>query len=91
MKYILLPALLLCSGCICLNPEHHRPTPPSVQTTEVIDSLKKLKTDLDQAGEDNASVDQKLERALTLAEKLGVILDQLESMFKDNKTTVKPE
>lgn len=91
MKYILLSALLFCSGCICLNPAHKKQEHPIVRTDKVIESLKQLKTDLDKAGEDSAGVDQKLDKALSLAEKLGIVLDQLDAMFSDGKTVIKPQ
>lgn len=92
MKTVLYITLFsLLTGCICLDPAHHRKVPPSVQTDKVIESLKDIKTSLDQAGEENATVDQKLSKAITLAEKLNILLDQLEAMFSDGKTTIKPE
>lgn len=91
MKMILFLLILsLLTGCVCLDPAHHQKVPPSVQTERVIDSLKKIRTSLDEAGDENDNIDQKLTRALTLAEKLDVLLEQLESMFRDGKTTVKP-
>lgn len=81
---------LLFTGCVCLDPAHHRKTPPTVQTEKVIASLKQIKNDLDSAGDENENVSQKLDKALTLANKLDLLLEQLEVLFSDGKTTVKP-
>lgn len=92
MKTILFLFLFsLLTGCVCLDPAHHKKIPPSVQTDKVIESLKSIRTNLDQAGDENVTVDQKLSKAITLAEKLNTLLDQLEAMFSDGKTTIKPE
>lgn len=93
MSKLVLPLIisLFCTSCVCLNPEHKREQHITVRTDKVIESLKQLKTDLDKAGEDSVGVDQKLDKALTLAEKLGVVLDQLEAMFSDGKTIIKPQ
>lgn len=89
--FALLCCLCLLNGCVCLNSAHKAQQHPIVQTDKVIESLKQLKTDLDKAGEDSVGVDQKLERALSLAEKLGVVLDQLDAMFSNGKTVIKPQ
>jgi enamine deaminase RidA (YjgF/YER057c/UK114 family) len=79
------------TGCVCLDPAHHKSVPPSVQTQKVVESLKNIRTSLDQAGEENATVEQKLTKAITLAEKLDVLLEQLDTMFSQGKSTIKPE
>lgn len=92
MKTILYITLFsLLTGCVCLDPAHHKKVPPSVQTDKVIESLKNIRANIDQAGEENATVDQKLTKAISLAEKLDALLEQLEAMFNTGKTTVKPE
>lgn len=91
MKTIVyLSVFSLLTGCVCLDPDHHQNIPPKVQTEKVIESLKKIRTNLDEAGDENVTIDQKLTRALTLAEKLDILLEQLETMFNAGKTTVKP-
>lgn len=91
MKTIVyLSVFSLLTGCVCLDSTHRQSIPPKVQTEKVIESLKKIRTNLDEAGDENVTIDQKLTRALTLAEKLDVLLEQLETMFNDGKTTVKP-
>jgi enamine deaminase RidA (YjgF/YER057c/UK114 family) len=81
----------LLTGCVCLDPAHHRKVPVTVQTDKVIESLKNIRTSLDEAGDENVTVDQKLSKAITLAEKLDALLEQLDGMFSQGKTTIKPE
>lgn len=78
MKYILLPALLLCSGCVCLNPDHRQVPAPSVTTEKVIEDLKETKQELVKAGEANTEVGKSVNKALTLAERLDAILEEIE-------------
>jgi hypothetical protein len=89
MKYFLLPALLLCSGCVCLNPEHRQGTAPTVQTDKVINELKDTKEELVKAGEANTEVGKSVNKALTLAERLDAILEEIEK--SQNKNVIKPE
>jgi hypothetical protein len=89
MKYFLLPALLLCVGCQTTKPVA---PPPSVSTSQVIDSLTDTKEALSEAGEQNTVVAQKIDRALTLAERLDALLEQIEKEAQEqaNKNVVKP-
>lgn len=88
MKYILLPALLFCAGCATkpITP------PPSVSTAQVIESLTDTKEVLAEAGEQNTAVAQKIDRALTLAERLDALLEQIEKEAQQqaNKNVIKP-
>ena len=77
MRYLLILSIFL-TGCVCLNPEHKKSAPPIANTGEVINSLEKTKTALDQAGESNTIVGDKVEKALTLAERLENLLEQIE-------------
>lgn len=77
MKYFLILAIFI-TGCVCLNPEHKKSAPPIANTGEVIESLEKTKTALDEAGESNTIVGNKVEKALTLAERLEKLLEQIE-------------
>ncbi len=88
MKYFLIPALLFCVGCQTTKPI----TPPSVSTAQVIDSLTDTKEALTEAGEQNTAVAQKIDRALTLAERLDALLEQIEkeSQQQANKNVIKP-
>lgn len=88
MKYILFIALLLCTGCATLK----QTPPPSVSTAQVIESLTDTKEVLSEAGEQNTSVAKKIDKALTLAEKLDALLEQIEKEAKQqaNKNIIKP-
>lgn len=88
MKYILLLALLFCAGCATTKPT----PPPTVSTALVIESLTDTKEVLTEAGEQNTSVAKKIDRALTLAEKLDALLEQIEKEAEQqaNKNVVKP-
>lgn len=89
MKYILLSALLFCAGCATTK----QAPPPTVSTAQVIESLTDTKEVLTEAGEQNTSVAKKIDRALTLAEKLDALLEQIEKEAEQqaNKNIVKPE
>ena len=78
MRYLLLIIVPLLTGCICLNPEHKKTAPPVANTNEVINSLEKTKTELEKAGESNSIVGEKVDKALTLAERLEKLLEQIE-------------
>lgn len=88
MKYFLL-AVLLCVGCATTKKET---TPPSVSTAQVVVSLTETKEALEEAGEQNTSVAQKIDKALTLAERLDALLEQIEKEAEQqaNKNVVKP-
>lgn len=91
MKYILLPALLLCSGCVCLNPDHRQGTAPTVKTEKVIEDLKETKQELAKAGEANTEVGKSVNKALTLAERLDAVLEEIEKQQQiDNKKVKEP-
>lgn len=89
MKYLLLPALLLCVGCATTKPTV---PPPSVSTAQVIESLTDTKEVLKEAGDQNTAVAQKIDRALTLAERLDALLEQIEKEAQQqaNKNVIKP-
>jgi hypothetical protein len=66
-------------------------TPPSVSTAQVIESLTDAKEDLKEAGDQNTIVAQKIDRALTLAERLDALLEQIEKdTVASNKNVLKP-
>lgn len=78
MKILLLIALLfVTSGCSVLQKK--KPVlPPSVSTAEVVKSLEDTKSELVKAGESNTVVGKKIDTAITLAERLEKILEQIE-------------
>lgn len=81
MRYLFLSLLL--TGCVCLDPNHKKSGPPIANTGEVIESLEKTKTELDKAGESNTIVGDKVDKALTLAERLEKLLQQIEDESKE--------
>lgn len=82
---LLLIAALL-SGCIHTKP--HRVTEaPSASVTLTQVRLQKLSDQLEQAGQKNASVEQRLDKAQQLAEQLSVLLDQVEKETNTNTRT----
>lgn len=87
MKYILLSILLFSVGCATKTVT----PPPSVSTAQVIESLSDTKETLKEAGEQNTAVAQKIDKALTLAERLDALLEQIEKESQQtNKNVVKP-
>ena len=88
MRYLLIFSIFL-TGCVCLNPDHKRGTPPTVQTGQVISDLKETKEELVKAGEANTEVGKSVNKALTLAERLDTILEEIEK--SQNKNVIKPE
>jgi hypothetical protein len=89
MKYILILALLISAGC---QTTKQLTPPPSVSTAQVIVSLNNTKEALQEAGEQNTVVAQKIDRALTLAERLDALLEQIEkeAQLQANKNVIKP-
>jgi hypothetical protein len=85
MRYLLLCSVFI-TGCVCLNPAHKKSGPPIANTGEVIASLEKTKTELDEAGDSNTIVGEKVDKALTLAERLEKLLEQIQ---EENSKNVK--
>jgi ABC-type uncharacterized transport system auxiliary subunit len=78
MRYILILALLFTmTGCESLR-KKKQVIPPSVSTTQVIDALTDTKQELVKAGEANTKVAKNVETALTLAQRLEILLEQIE-------------
>ncbi len=78
MKYFLFILIPMLNGCICLNPEHKKSAPPIANTGEVIASLEKTQIELQKAGESNTVVGEKVDKALSLAERLEKLLEQID-------------
>jgi len=89
---ILFTCLLLIAFAGCATKQQTLP-PPSVSTAQVIETLNSTKDVLAEAGEQNTSVGIKIDKALTLAEKLDALLEQIETeaALKANKNFIKPE
>jgi hypothetical protein len=88
MRYFLLIIIPFLTGCVCLNPDHKKAAPPIANTGEVISSLEKTKTELEKAGDSNTLVGEKVDKALTLAERLEKLLEQIEQ--SESKTIKEP-
>jgi hypothetical protein len=77
MKIFLILIFLFGAGCSNLQ-KKKQTLPPSVSTAEVVRSLEDTKTELVKAGESNTVVSKKIDTALTLAERLEKLLEQIE-------------
>jgi hypothetical protein len=88
-RLIITTFCLFLGGCICLDPNHKKAGPPIANTGEVIQSLEKAKNELDKAGDSNTIVGEKVDKALTLAERLEKLLEQIEEE-SDFKTVKEP-
>jgi hypothetical protein len=69
---------LLTTGCAIVK-GGKKDIPPSVSTANVVRSLEETKVELTNAGEANTAVAKKIDTALTLAERLEKLLEQIES------------
>jgi hypothetical protein len=87
MRCLLILSIFI-TGCVCLNPDHKKSAPPIANTGEVIQSLEKTQVELVKAGESNTIVGDKVEKALTLAERLEKLLEQIEE--QNNKEIKEP-
>lgn len=91
MKFLLILSLFLTVGCSSLQKKKET-LPPTVSTGQVIQSLNDTKSELVQAGEANTKVAQNIEKALTLAERLDALLEQIEKEQAQlaNKNVIEP-
>lgn len=88
MRYFLILSIFI-TGCVCLNPDHKSINGPTVETNKVIEELKDTKEELIKAGEANTEVGKSVDKALTLAERLDAILEEIEK--SQNKDIIKTE
>lgn len=89
MRFLLLIIILgLSASCVHLKKKDVQP--PSVSTAQVVESLEETKSELEKAGESNTKVAANIEKALTLAERLEKLLEQIEKETA-NKNVIKPE
>lgn len=86
-------AVILSLGLVGCATKQQTLPPPSVSTAQVIESLNDTKEVLAEAGEQNTSVGAKIDRALTLAERLDALLEQIEreAAQQANKNVIKPQ
>lgn len=88
MKYFLIIAIVLGTGCASLKDKNV--LPPSVSTAKVVESLEETKSELKKAGESNTKVAANIDKALSLAERLEKLLEQIEEDAV-NKNVIKSE
>jgi hypothetical protein len=88
MKYLLLLILIFGTGCASLKNKDS--LPPSVSTAKVVESLEETKSELAKAGESNTKVAANIDKALSLAERLEKLLEEIEKETV-NKNVLKPE
>lgn len=88
--FLLIISALLMSGCAFF--EKGKTMPPSVSTSQVIESLNETKNELKEAGEQNTKVAKNIDVALSLAEKLDLLLVAIEKEQEklNNKNIIKP-
>ncbi len=87
MKYYLIILSMFLIGC--QTPQKLTP-PPSVSTAQVVQSLEETKSELEKAGESNTNVAANIDKALSLAERLEKLLEEIEKETA-NKNVLKPE
>jgi hypothetical protein len=89
MRYSLL-IIILVFGTGCASLKNKNITPPSVSTAQVVTALEETRSELEQAGESNTKVAANIDKALSLAERLEKLLEEIEQETA-NKNVVKPE
>lgn len=86
IKITILLFVLFLTGCSSLQ-KKKQSLPPSVSTNELIESLTETKTELQLAGDANTKVAENINKALSLAQRLDVLLEQIEK--EQNNTSNK--
>lgn len=92
MRYFLL-IIILGLGTGCAHFKKKEAPLPSVSTAQVVQSLEETKSELEKAGDSNTKVAANIEKALTLAERLEKLIEQIEQEAANtaNKNVIKPE
>jgi hypothetical protein len=93
MKIYLITFFTICllfTSCKSTKPD---PEPPSITTAAVVKSLKDTQQELEEIGLENSKIGVNIDRALTLAERLTILLDKIEEEQKKyiDKTVILPE
>ena len=88
MRCLLIIILAFGTGCASLK--NKDVPPPSVSTAKVVESLEETKSELVKAGESNTKVAANIDKALSLAERLEKLLEEIEKETA-NKNVIKPE
>jgi len=89
MRYFLLIIILWLSTS-CTHLKNKEVLPPSVSTAQVVESLEGTKSELAKAGESNTKVAANIDKALSLAERLEKLLEEIEKE-QSGKNIVKEE
>lgn len=89
MKYFLL-IIIVALGTGCVNLKKKETPPPSVSTAQVVESLEDTKSELEKAGESNTKVAVNINKAISLAERLEKLLEEIEKE-QSGKNIVKKE
>lgn len=87
MKYLLIIILIFGTGCA--NLKNKNVPPPSVSTAKVVESLEETKSELVKAGESNTKIAVNIDKALSLAERLEKLLEEIEK--ESNKNIIKEQ
>lgn len=88
MKYLLVIFSIFTIGCA--STKKTELLPPSVSTAKVVESLEETKSELAKAGESNTKVAANIDKALSLAERLEKLLEEIEKETA-NKNIINPE
>jgi hypothetical protein len=88
MRYFSILLIFIVTGCASLK--NKELPPPSVSTAQVVQSLEETKSELEKAGESNTKVAANIDKALSLAERLEKLLEQIEKETA-NKNVIKSE
>jgi len=90
IRITILLSVLFLTGCSILQ-KKKQSLPPSISTNELIESLTETKTELQLAGDANTKVAENINKALSLAQRLDALLDQIEKeQNNSNKNIIKP-
>ena len=85
MKCLSIFFVLFLCGCTALQKKDV--ISPSVSTAQVVASLEETKSELEKAGESNTKVTNNIDKALSLAERLEKLLEEIEK--NSNKNVIK--
>jgi hypothetical protein len=90
MKFYVLVLLFFLTGCGSFE-KKQKPV-PTASTVNVIQSLNEAKLELEDAGKENTKVAFNIDKALTLAERLNILLETIEKEQKrlQDKIVLKP-
>jgi hypothetical protein len=93
MKIALIPLCIFCLSFVSCKTTKPDIEPPSISTAAVAKSLKEAQDELEDIGLENSKIGLNIDKALTLAERLTILLQKIEEEQKKyiDKTVVLPE